>query len=151
MKKAFFSALICALSFCAFAQDNDAKLVAQYAAQANPSISMARKATIEWAKIYDLQTEQVAAALKIQETKYQNFASIESLKTTNPDAYIQKRLTAIDMADNELSLILEGRQKDIFKRLQTEKVQKLEQITAGMKKEGFAEAAITEKLMNFDF
>jgi hypothetical protein len=151
MKKAFLTVLSCLVAISVFAQNVDKKEVEQLASQANPNLSMARKATIEWAKVYDLQGDQVTEALKIQENKYRDLASIEGLKTTDKATYVQKRLSAIDVADGALAMILDDRQKQVFRNQQAAKMTKLVNLTAGLKKEGASEDVINDQLVNFDF
>jgi hypothetical protein len=151
MKKAFLTILSCIVTLSLFAQNVEKEEAAKLAGQANPNLSMARKATIEWVKIYDLQGEQAVEALKIQESKYRNLASIEGMKAADKSAYVQKRMAALGVADGELYLLLDSRQKQIFQAQQEMKASKLASFTSNLKKDGFSDAAVNDQLANFDF
>ena len=118
---------------------------------ANQSLSVAQKATIEWVKMYDLDGDQARAALTIQKTKFQNLSDIESLKTAKPDLYVTKRLSSFEIANTEFMGLLDTRQMKIFKQKEAERTGKYETIVSGMKKSGYSDAAIQQKLMETEF
>ena len=149
MKKITLMFVSLAIAATSFAQD--AKEIQALSAEANPSLSLAQKATLEWVKTYDLSAEQAAEALHIQQAKYRNFADIAPIKGLNSTLYVQKRLAAMDIAENELAMQLDNGQMKIFKQQQTVRAGKLESITAVMKKEGATENAIRQRLADADF
>ena len=122
------------------------KADANMANAANPSTSIAQKATIEWVKLYDLSGEQVKEALNIQQAKYRNFADIESLKASNLTFYVQKRIAALEIAEGELRLLLDETQQRKYVQQQVYRAGQLEQITMGLKKQGYADNEINKKI-----
>ena len=147
MKKVFLTLVSFLFTVLAFAQTETPDMVKN----ANPALSLAQKATIEWVKQYDLSSEQALATLAIQKTKYQNLASIEPLKTQSPDAYVQKRLSSFEIAHTEFMNLLDERQMKIFKQKEVERTAKYESIVSSMKKTGYSEEAIRQKLMETEF
>ncbi len=147
MKKTFLTLASLLFTVMVFAQ----KEVSEMAKNANPELSMAQKATIEWVKLYDLASEQAKEALAIQKTKYQNLADIEPLKTQNPDKYVQKRLSSFEIANTEFRNLLDERQLKIFKQKEAERTAKYENIISAMKKTGYSDEDIRQKLMVTEF
>ncbi|MBL7817365.1 MAG: hypothetical protein JNL70_20330 [Saprospiraceae bacterium] len=147
MKKTFLTLIgfLCAMAL--FAQ----KEMPEIAKNANKDLSAAQKATIEWVKLYDLSSDQALEALSIQKAKFQNLADIESLKTQNPELYVQKRLSSFEIANTEFKNLLDERQLTIFKQKEIERQSKYETIVSAMKKTGYSEEAIRQKLMETEF
>ncbi len=142
MKKFLLIVLNVALTLGVFAQTaekNTAKSV-------NPDFSAAQKNTLALVKLYDLSGEQARETLKIQQTKAQNFADIEPMKATDMAAYAQKRLTAMDMAANEFSTLLDPRQMKIFMQQRNENADKVARITQNLKKQGVPETEVNKQL-----
>ncbi len=147
MKKTFLTLVSLLFTVLVFAQ----KEAADMAKNANPALSLAQKATIEWVKQYDLSSEQARQALDIQKTKFANLASIESLKTKDPDFYIKKRVSSFGIAHAEFMSLLDERQMKIFQKQDAERTAKYESIVSTMKKSGYSEEAIRQKLMETEF
>jgi hypothetical protein len=147
MKKTFLTLASLLFTVLVFAQ----KETADMAKNANPSMSLAQKATMQWVKQYDLTSEQALKALAIQKTKYENLAGIEPLKAQKPDIYIQKRLSSFEIANSEFKDLLDDRQMKIFKLQDLERAAKYDSIVATMKKTGYSEEAIRQKLMETEF
>lgn len=147
MKKIFLTFVGLLFTIMVFAQKETPDMVKN----ANPGLSLAQKATIEWVKLYDLSSEQAQAALAIQKSKFQNLADIESLKTQNQDLYVQKRLSSFEIANTEFMSLLDDRQLKIFKQKEIERTAKYESIVSTMKKTGYSEEAIQQKLMETEF
>ena len=147
MKKTILTLVSLLLTIMTYAQKETPDIVKN----ANPGLSSAQKATIEWVKVYDLDADQTRAALAIQQAKYQNLTDIESLKTQKPDVYIQKRLSSFEIANNELMALLDNRQMRIFKQKETERTIKYDNIVTTMKKTGYSDEAIQQKLMETEF
>ncbi len=147
MKKTFLTLVSLLFTVMVFAQ----KEVSEMAKNANPELSMAQKATIEWVKLYDLDSDQAKEVLAIQKTKYQNLADIEPLKTQDPDKYVQKRLSSFEIANTEFMGLLDERQLKIFKLKEAERTAKYENIVSAMKKTGYSDEDIRQKLMVTEF
>ena len=147
MKKTLLTLVSLLFTVLVFAQ----KEVSDMAKSANPELSLAQKATMEWVKLYDLASDQAREALSIQKSKYQNLADIEPLKTQNPDLYVQKRLSSFDIANSEFRSLLDERQLKIFKQKETERIAKYENIVSVMKKTGYSDEDIRQKLMVTEF
>jgi hypothetical protein len=147
MKKATLTLVSLLFTVLIFAQ----KEMPDMAKNANPSLTLAQKATMEWVKRYDLTSEQALAALDIQKTKYQNLASIEPLKIQKPNVYIQKRVSSFEIANTEFMNLLDERQIKVFKQKSLELTYAYESIVATMKKAGYTEEAIQQKLMETEF
>ena len=147
MKKTFLTLVSLLFTVMVFAQ----KEVPDMVKNANPDLSRAQKATIEWVKLYDLASDQAREAFSIQKAKYQNLADIEPLKTQNPDLYVQKRLSSFEIANTEFRNLLDERQLKIFKQKEAERTAKYENIVSAMKKTGYSEDDIRQKLMVTDF
>ncbi len=147
MKKTVLTLASLLFTVLVFAQ----KETSDMAQSANQGLSIAQKAAIEWVKLYDLDAEQARAALTIQQAKYKNLAGIESLKTQKPDLYLQKRLSSFEIANNEFQGLLDTRQLKIFKQQEIERTIKYENIVSTMKKTGYSDAAIQEKLIATEF
>lgn len=118
---------------------------------ANKPLTSAQKVTIELSKIYNLTGEQALELNKIQEAKLTALSKIETLKDKDMKKYIAKRLSAFETADNDLMVLLDERQMEIFKQQQIEKALKYETIVEGMKKDGFSSADIQKKLAETEF
>ena len=147
MKKTLLTLASLLFTVLVFAQ----KEVPDMVKNANPELSLAQKATIEWVKFYDLASDQAREALSIQKSKYQNLADIEPLKTQNPDLYVQKRLSSFDIANSEFRSLLDERQLKIFKQKEMERTAKYENIVSVMKKTGYSDEDIRQKLMVTEF
>ncbi len=147
MKKTFLTFVSLLLTVIVFAQ----KEVPDMVKNANPALSLAQKATIEWVKLYDLASDQAREALSIQKAKYQNLADIEPLKAQNPDLYVQKRLSSFEIAHTEFRNLLDARQLRIFKQKEAERTAQYENIVTTMKKTGYSDDDIRQKLMMTDF
>ena len=147
MKKTFLTLVPLLFAVVVFGQ----KEVAEMAKNANPELSMAQKATIEWVKLYDLDSDQAKEALAIQKTKYQNLADIEPLKAQEPDKYVLKRLSSFEIANTEFRNLLDERQMKIFKQKEAERSAKYENIVSAMKKTGYSDEDIRQKLMVTEF
>lgn len=147
MKKTFLTFVGFLFAVLVFAQKETPDMVKN----ANPSLSLAQKATIEWVKLYDLSSDQAREALAIQKAKYQNLADIESLKTQSQELYVQKRLSSFEIANTEFMALLDERQMKIFKQKEIERTAKYESIVSTMKKTGYSEEAIRQKLMETEF
>ncbi len=147
MKKTFLTLVSLLFTVMVFAQ----KEVSEMAKNANTELSVSQKATIEWVKLYDLDSDQAKDALAIQKTKYQNLADIEPLKTQNPDLYVQKRLSSFEIANTEFMGLLDARQMKIFKQKEAERTAKYENIVSAMKKTGYSDEDIRQKLMDTEF
>jgi hypothetical protein len=147
MKKTVLTLASLLFTVLVFAQ----KEVPDMVKNANQGLSVAQKATIEWVKLYDLDADQARATLAIQQAKFNNLASIEPLKTQKPALYVQKRLSSIDIANTEFMALLDERQMKIFKQKETERTVKYETIVSTMKKSGYSEEAIQQKLMETEF
>lgn len=65
-------------------------LAAGLSAQNKTDSNPAQNATEKLVHFYKLDASQQAEMLKVQERKYRNLAEIESLKTSDPQLYIQK-------------------------------------------------------------
>lgn len=147
MKKTVLTLVSLLFTVLVFAQ----KEVPDMAKNANQGVSSAQKATIEWVKLYDLDADQARATLAIQEAKYRNLADIEPLKTQNKDVYVQKRLSSFDIANTEFMTLLDARQLKIFKQKEIERSAKYENIVSVMKKTGYSDEVIQQKLMETEF
>lgn len=147
MKKTVLTLLSLLFTVLVFAQ----KEVPDMVKNANQGLSIAQKATIEWVKLYDLDADQARATLAIQQAKFANLASIEPLKTQKPALYVQKRLSSFDIANTEFMALLDERQMKIFKQKETERTVKYDTIVSTMKKSGYSEEAIQQKLMETEF
>ncbi len=147
MKKTFLTLVPLLFAVVVFGQ----KEVSEMAKNANPELSMAQKATIEWVKTYDLDSDQAKEVLAIQKTKYQNLADIEPLKTKDPDKYVQKRLSSFEIANTEFRNLLDERQLKIFKQKEAERTAKYDNIVSAMKKTGYSDEDIRQKLMVTEF
>ena len=73
------------------------------------------------------------------------------MKTQNPDLYVQKRLSSFEIANTEFRNLLDERQLKIFKQKEAERTAKYENIVSAMKKTGYSEDDIRQKLMVTDF
>jgi hypothetical protein len=142
MKKFLLTVLSIALTLNVFAQT--AEKTAQNSA--NPDMSAAQQTTLALVRAYDLSGEQAQATLKIEQAKVQNLADIEPMKATDLSAYAQKRLSALGIAANEFSTLLDARQLNIFKDAQAKNAAKVANITQGLRKQGVAEAEIDKQL-----
>ena len=147
MKKTFLTLVSLLFTVMVFAQ----KEVPDMVKNANTELSLAQKATIEWVKLYDLASDQAREALAIQKSKYQNLIDIEPLKTQNPDLYVQKRLSSFEIANSEFRSLLDERQLKIFKQKELERTAKYENIVSVMKKTGYSDEDIRQKLMVTEF
>ena len=147
MKKLLLIVLNVAFAFGVFAQNAEKDA----ANAANPSLSVAQKATLSLMKIYDLSGEQAKATLQIQQAKVQNFADIEPLKASDMAAYAQKRLSAVEIAANEFATLLDPRQLKIFKQERTKQSEDIMRITQNLRKEGLPETEINKQLGALDF
>jgi hypothetical protein len=147
MKKTFLTLVPLLFAVVVFGQ----KEVSEMAKNANPDLSMAQKATIELVKLYDLDSDQAKEALEIQKTKYQNLADIEPLKTQEPDKYVLKRLSSFEIANTEFRNLLDERQMKIFKQKEAERAAKYDNIVSAMKKTGYSDEDIRQKLMVTEF
>ena len=147
MKKTFLTLVPLLFAVVVFAQ----KEVAEMAKNANPELSTAQKATIELVKLYDLDSDQAKESLAIQKTKYQNLSDIEPLKTHDPDKYVQKRLSSFEIANTDFRNLLDERQLKIFKQKDAERTAKYQNIVSVMKKTGYSDEDIRQKLMVTEF
>ena len=147
MKKTLLTLASLLFTVLVFAQ----KEVPDMVKNANTELSLAQKATIEWVKLYDLASDQAREALAIQKSKYQNLIDIEPLKTQNPDLYVQKRLSSFEIANSEFRSLLDERQLKIFKQKELERTAKYENIVSVMKKTGYSDEDIRQKLMVTEF
>jgi hypothetical protein len=147
MKKLLLIVLNVAFAFGVFAQNAEKDA----ARTANPDLSAAQKATLSLMKVYDLSGEQAKATLQIQQAKVQNFADIEPLKASDMAAYAKKRLTALEIAANEFSTLLDPRQLKIFKQERAKQSDDIVRITQNLRKEGLPEAEINKQLGALDF
>ena len=102
-------------------------------------------------KVYDLSGEQAKATLEIQQAKVRNFADIEPMKASDMAAYAQKRLTALEIAANEFSTLLDPRQLTIFKQERAKQSDNITRITQNLRKEGLPETEINKQLGALDF
>jgi hypothetical protein len=146
MKKLVLIVLNMALTLSVFAQIAEKNP----SNSANPDLSAAQKATLTLVKAYDLSGEQAQATLKIQQAKVQNLAGIEPMKTSSLAAYTQKRLAVMDIAANEFSTLLDPRQMKIFAQAETQRLNKITQLTQNSRKLGLTEAQVTEKLSTIE-
>ena len=142
MKKFLLTVLSIALTLNVFAQT--AEKTAQNSA--NPDMSAAQKATLDLVRAYDLSGEQAQATLKIEQAKVQNLADIEPLKAANMVAYTQKHFSAMGIAANEFSTLLDPRQLLIFKEVQAKNASKIANITQGLQKQGVSQEEIAKQL-----
>lgn len=117
----------------------------------NKSLSAAEKKTVELSNIYQFTPEQAMAVKKIQENKYDALVKIEKLKAVDMEKFVAKRLSAFGTADNDLMVLLDAAQLEIFKKQQLMKADTYEGIVSGMKKEGFQQADIDKKLAETEF
>ena len=147
MKKTFLTLVPLLFAVVVFGQ----KEVAEMAKNANPELSIAQKATIEWVKLYDLDSDQAKEALAIQKTKYQNLADIEPLKAQEPDKYVLKRLSSFEIANTDFRNLLDERQLKIFKQKDAERTAKYQNIVSVLKKTGYSDEDIRQKLMVTEF
>lgn len=142
MKKFLLTVLSIALTLNVFAQT--AEKTAQNSA--NPDMSAAQKATLDLVRAYDLSGEQAKATLKIEQAKVQNLADIAPLKAANMMAYTQKHFSAMGIAANEFSTLLDTRQLLIFKEAQAKNAAKIANITQGLQKQGVSQEEIAKQL-----
>jgi NCAIR mutase (PurE)-related protein len=143
MKKIFLITITFLSSLYSFGQS--------LAEKANVSLSFAQKATTVLARTYNLSAEQAKEVKKIQDSKYDALAKLESIKAQDLKKYIAKRLSTFATADNDLMVLLDAQQLAIFKLEQIEKVNKYDTIVGGMKKQGISVAEIDKKLAETEF
>lgn len=125
--------------------------ISLYGQLTTKSTTSAQKATSELAKALDLTGEQVTKALKIQEDKFTALSKLESFKNKDLKKYNAKRFSILELADNELSIILDERQLALFKKTQAEKSAKYNSMVSSLKKKGLTESAIQKTISETEF
>ena len=109
-------------------------------------LTNAEKATISLSNLYGFSGEQALSVKQIEIAKFKNLSDIEVLKTTDIKLFIQKRLTAAVMADDEIREVLDEHQRILFDKKTVEKTQKLNVTIASWQKQKISESVINQKL-----
>ncbi len=116
----------------------------------NRHISVAEKATISLGETLNFSPEQALAVKQIELNKFADWASIESLKTTDLNKFVQKRFTIAEIANNAIISLLESKQLKVFVENTNRTQLERERITATMQKSGAKDAEILQKLANIE-
>ena len=109
-------------------------------------LTNAEKATISLSNLYGFSGEQALSVKQIEIAKFKNLSDIEVLKTTDIKLFIQKRLTAAGMAEDEIREVLDEHQRILFDKKTVEKTQKLNVTIASWQKQKISESVINQKL-----
>ncbi len=124
--------------------------VAPLTAQSKINKRDIQKATDEVAALYQLNEDQKQKVYEIQERRLENLAQVETLKTTDYDAYLRKRRAVQIGTDNAIKRLLDAPQLEIF---QTLSVKRRERETAKMielKKQGASKEEIERALLEIE-
>ncbi len=116
----------------------------------NRSISAAEKITIALGETLNFSPEQALAVKQIELNKFADWASIENLKTTDLNKFVQKRFTIAEIANNAIITLLEPKQLKVFVENTNRTQLERERITATMQKSGAKDAEILQKLANIE-
>ena len=132
MKKLIFSIFVLLLVNVSFAQKT------------------ARAAADELIKIYNLDADQAATMLEIQERKLKNLAEIADLESSNLKMYRHKRKAIYQSTDASIRRMLNESQMEIYKKMQNEKRLKEAAISAKLKSEGKTPEEIENALQEME-
>lgn len=136
MKKLFFGIfallLVNLIATQGFAQQNAAKMAG------------------ELAKIYNLDDDQSATMLKIQERKLRNLSEIEHLKGSDEKMYRHKRKAIYQSTDASIRRMLREDQMAIYKQRSNEWRVKKADKTAELKAQGKSLEEIEDALLDME-
>jgi len=136
MKNIFFSILSLFLAVSVFAQGS-----------ADPKV---RKAADEMIKVYNLDEQQAATALKIQERRYRNLSEIASLENTDKDLFRHKNKAIQQSTDASLRRMLNKEQMVIYNQRKLEIRNKRAAKTAELKEQGLSPKEIENALFEME-
>lgn len=136
MKNIFFSVLSLFLTVGVFAQGST-----------NPEI---RKATDEMIKVYDLNADQAATALEIQERRFRNLGEIASLEKTDKGLYKHKYKAIQQSTDASLRRMLNESQMEIYNARKMDLRIKRAKKTAELKGQGLSIEEIEDALFELE-
>lgn len=146
MKKILFALLATLGCVGGFAQ-NDTKVELPDAVKnANAPLSEAQKAAMTWVKDYDLSPEQAKEAYKIQLTKFSNLEGLKATQTQDPAGYAESCRLAVEMAEAEMTLFLDGRQRALQQKKYVDWLARYESAKAGLVKQGASAETMAREL-----
>ncbi len=116
----------------------------------NSSISAAEKATNALGETLNFSPEQALAVKQIERNKFEDWTSIETLKATDLNKFVQKRFIIAEIAHNAIIALLEPKQLKIFVETENRAQLEREKITATMQKGGSKAADILQKLAEIE-
>ena len=132
MKKLLFSGFLLLATVSLFAQTK---------------VDQAKKATAELVQLYQLDEQQTAKMLKIQERYFQNDLQIEALKTSDPDLYQKKRISNKRGTEASIKMILTKEQMTVFNQQKLQKRKQEAALIKKMKAEGASKEEIQKAIL----
>ena len=141
MKKILFIACLIFVAHVGFSQTKT---------EVNRSVSAAEKATNALGERLNFSPEQALAVKQIELNKFADWASIENLKTTDLNKFVQKRFTIAEIANDAIIALLEPKQLKVFIENANRAQLVRDKITATMQKSGSKEAEILQKLAEIE-
>ena len=116
----------------------------------NGRISAAEKTTVALSETLNFSPEQALEVKQIQLNKFADWGSIESLKATDLNKFVQKRFTIAEIANNAIIALLEPKQLKVFAELINREQFERDKIMANMQKGGANDSEILQKLANIE-
>jgi hypothetical protein len=136
MKKIFFSVLSLFLTVSVFAQHS-----------VDPNV---KNAADEMVKVFNLDVQQAATALEIQERRYRNLAEIASLENTDKDLYRHKYKAIQQSTDASLRRMLNEEQMVIYNQKKLDARNKRAAKSAELKQQGLSMEEIENALFELE-
>jgi hypothetical protein len=137
MKKLFFFLLSICIPLLAFTQSSAVTLQAE-------------QALASYQSTYQLNSDQRAQMLDIQQQYFQKEAQLSELKTKDMDRYLSKVITLRKVTESSIFQLLNEQQQAIFSRKQEERTQKQTALRKKLNKAGASQIEIKKALLELN-
>lgn len=118
--------------------------------QSNAIKHQAEQALAVYHQNYQLNTEQQAQVLELQQQHFQKEAQLAELKNKDFDRYITKKVTLRKMTESSIFKLLDEKQQAIFLKKQQERTQKEAALRVKLQKQGAGKAEIKKALLDLN-
>lgn len=119
-------------------------------AQSKVSKKEIEKASNELAAQYQLSPTQKEEAYKLQERRLNNLRELETIKTSDPDAYVRKRAAVRIAFESRLQRMLSDDQKKIYQAQVAERHQREAEKKKELKRQGATKEQIEKSLLEIE-
>jgi hypothetical protein len=119
-------------------------------AQSKVSKKEIEKATADLSDLYQLTPTQKEQAYKMEERRLNNLRELETIKTSNPDAYVRKRAAVRIAFESQLKRILTDEQTKIYQAQVAERHQRESLKKKELKRQGASKEQIEKSLLEIE-